>query len=253
MPYHREKKLIQYYDYYDSFIREHFPDFRESFEIYEHCISEYANGLKGKIILCQGAGSESSAEKYFSHSKKVIAVDIDKQAIGNNKYASQKIVANIEKLPMIKSGSIDVVLSEWVIEHLREPQEAFKETARVLKKGGLYIFETPNTRNFIIKIIRLAKRISNKKTQKLSAKYLLDKKEEDIFPAYYRANSAEFLDENLQKAGLEKLYLGRTGCPGYFRAWPWLLWLELQLEKLLRIKIFKKYQAYIVGVYRKIK
>lgn len=251
MIYRRKKKLIRYYNNYDSFVHKHFPDFRESFEIYQYCISKYANELKGKIILCQGAGGDSRAERYFLNAKKVIAVDIDEQALGENKFANQKFVANAESLPMIKSGSIDVVLSEWVIEHLESPQKVFAETVRILKKGGLYIFETPNTRNFVIKIIRIAKMFSNKTTQKMSSKYLLDKKEEDIYPAYYHANTLEILDEGLEKAGLEKIYLDRTGCPGYFRAWRWLLWLELQIEKLLRLKMFNKYQAYFIGVYRK--
>lgn len=236
---------------YDSFVKKHNPEFKESFEIFQEYIEKYVDSLKDQVILCQGGGNKSRADKYFDNTKEIIAIDIDKETLEINTYADKKILADVSSIPMVKDGSVDVVLSEWVLEHLNEPRSAFRETARVLKPGGIFIFETPNTANPIIGFFRLVKKISNKATKRISSKYLLDKTENDIYPAYYKANSSKSLDKMLAEVGFEKIFMGRTGCPGYFRSWKLLLWLNLKFEKLLELKLFDGYRAYLIGVYRK--
>lgn len=237
---------------YDLFVKKHNPEFKESFEIFQNCIEKHADNLNNKVVLCQGGGNKSRAEKYFGKAKEVIAVDIDRKTLEINNYADKKILADVSNIPMIKNDSVDIVLSEWVLEHLEEPHSAFNETARVLKPRGIFIFETPNTANPIVGLFRIIKKISNKATKTISSKYLLDKTEDDIYPAYYKANSAKSLDKMLREAGFEKICVKRTGCPGYFRSWKLLLWLNLKFEKLLDLKFLNGYKAYLVGVYRKI-
>lgn len=43
----------------------------------------------------------------------------------------------------IESGTADAVISSQVIEHLDNPLDAFRETARILKPGGLLIISFP--------------------------------------------------------------------------------------------------------------
>ncbi len=45
---------------------------------------------------------------------------------------------------LFESGSIDVVIASWVLEHLPRPQVTFGEIARVLRPGGRFFFLTPN-------------------------------------------------------------------------------------------------------------
>jgi SAM-dependent methyltransferase len=51
------------------------------------------------------------------------------------------IVGSVYKLPM-KSGTVDLVTSFMVLEHLNEPLAALKESARVLKKNGYMALTT---------------------------------------------------------------------------------------------------------------
>lgn len=44
--------------------------------------------------------------------------------------------------------SFDLVVTQDVMEHVYDPARAFKEIARTLKKGGLYIFTTPLVNKF---------------------------------------------------------------------------------------------------------
>lgn len=251
MVYQERQDLKEYYDSYDNFVKKHYPKFKESFEVFQDCCETYANSLKGAVVLCQGGGRESRAEKYFKKSKKVIAIDLDKKALQENLYAREKIVADISDIPMIESESIDVVFSEWVLEHVQNPARALGETARVLKKGGLYIFETPNINNPIMGIFRLIKNKSNKLTQRIATKYLPERGDKDVYPAVYRANKEKILRNLLLRSGFEEVYLGRSGCPGYFRANKFLLFCELNFEKLLSLGFLKYYQAHFIGVYRK--
>jgi SAM-dependent methyltransferase len=41
------------------------------------------------------------------------------------------------------NGSFDLVITQDVMEHIYEPEKAFKEIARTLKKGGAHIFTVP--------------------------------------------------------------------------------------------------------------
>lgn len=43
----------------------------------------------------------------------------------------------------IESGKADAVISSQVIEHLDRPQDAVKETARVLRPGGIFLISFP--------------------------------------------------------------------------------------------------------------
>jgi SAM-dependent methyltransferase len=52
---------------------------------------------------------------------------------------------NLEALTL-PDGSIDVFLTQDVLEHVLDPMAVFREVARVLKAGGSHIFTVPITR-----------------------------------------------------------------------------------------------------------
>lgn len=53
------------------------------------------------------------------------------------------VCGDAERLPFA-DGSLDIVLSSDLVEHLPDPDRHFQEVARVLRSGGLYLFKTPN-------------------------------------------------------------------------------------------------------------
>ncbi|MCD4670948.1 MAG: class I SAM-dependent methyltransferase [Actinomycetia bacterium] len=56
------------------------------------------------------------------------------------------IAADAARLPF-RSDIADVILTVRVVHHLERPGEYFDEVSRILKKGGLYLFEFANKRN----------------------------------------------------------------------------------------------------------
>lgn len=76
------------------------------------------------------------------------AIDITSSAIALGKEQYKEIFEFIDvfdghKLPF-RDESFDVVVSFDVIEHIPDVDEHFQEVRRVLKKGGRYIYQTPN-------------------------------------------------------------------------------------------------------------
>ena len=61
----------------------------------------------------------------------------------NGEYISQQ---NLESLSY-DSNKFDIVITSDVMEHVRQPQRAHGEIARVVRPGGVYIFTVPHTRD----------------------------------------------------------------------------------------------------------
>src|SRR3989344_807038 len=87
------------------------------------------------IIADYGCGSSPYEELFKPKSSKYLKIDI-----GNNRSADIKIREN-SKLPL-KSGSVDVVLSTQVLEHVMNLPHYISESSRILKKKGILILST---------------------------------------------------------------------------------------------------------------
>jgi SAM-dependent methyltransferase len=105
-----------------------------------------------------------------------------------------------EHLPFA-SGSFDLVLSVWVLEHLKEPLTVFREVGRVLRPGGHFVFLTPNLRNPLLVLNRIGKALPLAQRGLVSRFY--GRRESDTFPVQYRANTVGGLRRLAEESGLE--------------------------------------------------
>lgn len=96
-------------------------------------IEEYSSHIKGRV-LDVGAGSFSRYQDLFKCSE-YIKMDAEKSE-------NIDIVGDAENLPF-KSQSFESVVCTQVFEHLKNPQKAADEIARVLKKGGVCLLSVP--------------------------------------------------------------------------------------------------------------
>ena len=92
-----------------------------------------------------------------------------------------------------KDNFFDVVVCAWVLEHLSDPNKAFKEIYRVLKPGGKVIFITPNALNYNVWLIRL---IPDRFHDFLTKK-LYNRQENDTFSKKYLINTPPKIDDLL--------------------------------------------------------
>ena len=76
-----------------------------------------------------------------------IGIDVDLDGLADNSNVAHRLCASSNSLPL-KSGSVDIIVSRWMFEHLEAPEEALREFARVLKTGGFLYIKTPNLWNY---------------------------------------------------------------------------------------------------------
>jgi len=244
----KKKSLSDYHQLYGNFIKKYYPEFKESWQIFQE-LGEKA--IKpDSVILNIGAGRSSRLETFFDLAKKVYGLDPNEKALSENRYISNRIVGRAESIPLTDS-SVDIVILEWVMEHIENPERAFKEISRVLKPNGKIIFCTPNTKSPLMFLISLLKKISNPFSQIVIRQTLLDREKEEINPAYYRVNTRKKINKIFSQSGLRIIDLRTTGAPSYFRFSKPLLWAALQLEKISARPSFKWTRVYLLGVAQK--
>jgi SAM-dependent methyltransferase len=138
----------------------------------------------GSVVLDAGCGHRSSIPDHFSERVQKIGIDRVLKDIRNNKTIDWGICSNIDNIPL-KDESVDLIICNMVFEHLEEPQIAFSELSRILKKGGYLIFMTP----CIYNVVTLINKIIPNRFHKTLGNLLTGAEESDIFPTYYKANS----------------------------------------------------------------
>jgi len=105
---------------------------------------------RGKAVLDVGCGGGFMAEALAQRGAGVIGVDPSHEAIeaarahaGAQGLAIDYSVGVGESLP-VETGSIDIVVCVDVLEHVDDLDQVVSEVRRVLRPGGLFLFDTIN-------------------------------------------------------------------------------------------------------------
>lgn len=102
-------------------------------------IPNISNALRILDIGCGTGETLYYIKRFLNPEAKFFAVDLEKNPILPDFISFQKADIEQEILPF-ENGYFDIVVSNFVIEHLTNPSRLFSESFRVLKKGGfLYI------------------------------------------------------------------------------------------------------------------
>lgn len=114
---------------------------------------------------------------------KVVAVDVD-DAVLHNRAADERRLMVAGRIPL-EDDSVDLVVADYVLEHVIHPASFVREIDRVLRKGGYFCARTPHKWNYVSVIARL---VPNARHSKVTGKAQPDRKAEDVFPTAYRLN-----------------------------------------------------------------
>ena len=104
----------------------------------------------GAVVLEAGCGEGYGADRLAEVARVVLGLDYDAAAVGHVAAAYPRVAAvraNVATLP-VRDGSVDVVASLQVIEHLWDQPGFLRECARVLRPGGRLHCSTPNRLTF---------------------------------------------------------------------------------------------------------
>jgi len=142
--------------------------------------------------------------------EKVIGIDVDEKA-GENPFLDEFFLLENSRWP-IEDESVDVCICDNLLEHIEDPQLFFSECRRVIKKDGFLCVRTPNVLSYFGLISRL---MPNKLHAWLLKKVQSGRKEENIFPTFYRCNTKRKVKRILDKYGFDNCVYGYEAEPSY--------------------------------------
>ena len=174
---------------------------------------------------------EHEREKAMLSQVNIVGLDPDWQAVSRHRSISRRTVGTVEKLPFA-SASFDLVTANVVVEHLQYPAPAFAEVFRVLRPNGSFIFRTPSARSYFV---RVAQRLPQGVKVWLASKVIENRDPADIYPAHYRANTSEVIQEICREIGFREVNVMITKARGVLSKVPTLARLERAGSSLLGI------------------
>jgi SAM-dependent methyltransferase len=99
--------------------------------------------LEGTAVLDIGCGIGTYVRKLQQIAARAYGIDIDAARVREGRDTGSLVVAVSEQLPFA-DGSLDAVLLNEVIEHVRDDKQTLREACRIVRPGGHVIIYAPN-------------------------------------------------------------------------------------------------------------
>jgi SAM-dependent methyltransferase len=121
--------------------------------------------------------------------RELIGVDID-EAVRTNPFLDRAILCEPNGRIELPDGAVDLVVSDFTFEHLEFPDLVAAELDRILRPGGWLCARTMNRNGYIALFNRM---INSRWHPALIGWLQPNRKQRDVFPAFYRLNSRSAL------------------------------------------------------------
>jgi SAM-dependent methyltransferase len=154
---------------------------------------------KGAQVLEIGSGPSNRTSRFLATTGELHGLDPDPEARSNDALAGFALLAG-PRYPF-GDASFDACVSNYVIEHIADPEAHLAEVARVLKPGGVYVFRTPNRWHYV----SLFSSVTPHWVHELLANRLrgLSEDEHEPYPTAYALNTRAAILRHAPRAGLE--------------------------------------------------
>ncbi len=149
----------------------------------------------GTTVIDFGAGRGRASEELPPYVRglatlkgkvgKVIGVDVD-PVVRENPLIDEAIVITPDAPLPFADNSVDLIVSDWALEHISEPQRLVTELTRILRPGGWLCARTPNRWGYIaVGTTLIPERLHAAVLNRVQP----TRKECDVFPKFYRINT----------------------------------------------------------------
>lgn len=200
-------------------------------------------------VLEIGAGSGVGNQIHFELRHRVgcyVGIDPDANVL-KNPYLDEAYQCNCESLPF-PDGSFDLVFHCFVAEHFRSPIACNREISRILKRGGLLLFQTPSRYYYPM----LAAKMTPHWFHEFYVQHFgSGRTPAEVFPTFYRLNDNRTITQQLQTCGFTSEIEHHSIPPGYLRFSRTSFLAGVLFERIVEKK-FPALRAQIVAKARKI-
>lgn len=195
-------------------------------EFYQRVVSVIPEGA---VVLDLGAGRGSAfyaklgpwkhwllrlGKKYSRR----IGADVDPAVKNNPELDQAEIIEPGKPLPFADQ-TFDLILCDWVLEHIEDPVSFAAEVRRVLKVGGWFCARTPNRWSYYAVGVRLM----NEAMEAKALRFLQpNRKEIDTFPKIYRLNTLRDIRQHFSPNYWADACHTSNPNPAYHGNQPWL-------------------------------
>jgi SAM-dependent methyltransferase len=166
-------------------------------------------------VLEIGAGSGRNQQSHFDLRARVaryVGIDPDASVL-TNPYLHEGRQGSAESLPFADK-SFDVVFHYYVAEHFKSPAACNREIARVLKPGGLLLFQTPSRFYYACMAAQITPHWFHEFYVK---RFASGRTSREVFPTFYRLNDDRTIAQHMESSGFTCEIEHHSLPPGYLR------------------------------------
>jgi SAM-dependent methyltransferase len=186
-----------------------YPDFRledrglASAAAFYKWVRQYTNSQT--VMLNLGAGGPTPRAKirvFKGEVARVAGADIDPEVMSNPELDDAHLITPNGQLPF-GDKTFDVVLSDWVVEHVSEPASFLREVARVLREGGSFFLRTPNKLHYVGFLASITPHWFHELVANRAR--AMNSDDHEPWPTYYRLNSRRTILREGYRAGFREV------------------------------------------------
>lgn len=187
-----------------------------------------ALAARAKVVVDVGCGRGSMADGLTDHAESgmvfhdlrgpgrhVIGIDLDPVGAQNPIIDEFRMIDDAGHWPLA-DASVDLGVSDFVLEHIDDPEAFVAELARTLRPGGVFVARTISRWSLLS---FTARRVPNEKHPGWLSKLQPGRLEKDVFPTRYRMNSERDL-ARLFDTEFDWTVRHRVGHEQYALRWP---------------------------------
>lgn len=159
----------------------------------------------------------------------VVGIDVDPNASVNPTLDTFRLIEDLDRWP-VEDASFDLVLSDFVLEHVADPEAFLKELSRVLKPGGYFCARTPNRLGYVALVAQV---VPNRYHARVVGDVQSGRDEVDVFPTHYKMNRVGTLRRQFDAHGFDVEVIRHEAEPSYFAFSNWAYRLGALLHRAL--------------------
>ncbi|MDQ6971938.1 MAG: class I SAM-dependent methyltransferase [Mariprofundaceae bacterium] len=157
----------------------------------------------------------------------VTACDVD-DAVKTHPCSQQQIVITIGQPLPFEDNQFDLIVSDFVFEHIADPSFVAAELLRILKPGGYVCARTANRFGYVKFMAQL---IPNSLHVAFLRRIQPDREAEDVFPTVYKLNSASQVKDHFRNCDVYSYF--DSAEPAYHFGNKLLYWLFSFWHKIM--------------------